>query len=293
MKEMMSNKKTILILVLPGILLMLAGIIAPIILSVAYSLTDMHGGVPGQFIGLTNYIQLFTKDGEFWISILHAIILALCYILLQHPLCMLFAIMLDKIGGKGEKVFRVMLFIPCVISVMVTSKMWINILNPTFGMLAKLLKSIGLSAWVTDWLSNPNTVLPAIIFIVMWQGFGNGMLIYYAGYKGVSEELLEAASLDGATGLKRFFHVTLPQMMPVVKVNMTLAIISAFKQMETVYLITNGGPGNRSQFIANYLYSVAFKNTQYGYANAISVVFIVICMTVTLIYNGAVNRAEG
>ena len=288
----MTDKKTILILVLPGILLMLAGIIAPIILSVAYSMTDMHGGVAGQFVGLSNYIQLFSGDSEFWVSILHAIILALSYILLQHPLCMLFAILLDKIGGKWEKIFRVMLFMPCVISVMVTSKMWINILNPTFGMLAKLLKGLGLSAWITDWLSNPGTVLPAIIFIVMWQGFGNGMLIYYAGYKGVSEELLEAASLDGAVGLKRFFYVTLPQMMPVVKVNMTLAIISAFKQMETVYLITNGGPGNRSQFIANYLYSVAFKNSQYGYANAISVVFIVICMAVTLAYNGAVNKAE-
>jgi raffinose/stachyose/melibiose transport system permease protein len=119
----------------------------------------------------------------------------------------------------------------------------------------------------------------------MWQGFGWGMLIYYAGLKGIPEEMYEAAEIDGADGIKLYTRITLPLIQPVIRVNVTLAVISALKQMETIYLTTNGGPGNSSQFLANYLYIKAFTSYQYGYGNAISVLFVVVCLLVTFILN--------
>lgn len=171
--------------------------------------------------------------------------------------------------------------------------MWINILNPTFGMLNKVLKTVGLSSICQNWLSDPDYVLGCIIFIVMWQGFGYGMLIYYAGVKGISSDINEACAIDGARGFSKFFRVTFPLLMPVIIVNVTLALISALKEMEIIYLITDGGPGDSSQFVANYLYQMAFRNYKYGYANAISVIFVIICLLVTILYHRALRIGQG
>lgn len=289
MDKVLGNRRMIFLLVLPGVLLMFAGVVFPIIMSGYLSMTNMQGGSQATYVGFANYIKIFTNDQTFWVSLLHAIITGFALMLIQHPICMAFALALDRIGGKAEKTFRILFFVPCVISVMVTSKMWMNILNSTFGLFNKVLREVGLGALATDWLSNPNTVLACIIFIIMWQGFGNGMLIYYAGVKGISPDVNEAAELDGARGLRKFFSITFPMLLPVIKVNVTLAMISALKQMETVYLITDGGPGNKSQFVANYLYQQAFRNYKYGYANAISVLFVIICLLATFIYNRAIK----
>ncbi|MDO5407879.1 MAG: sugar ABC transporter permease [Eubacteriales bacterium] len=292
MNRIMSDKRMIACLVVPGLLVIFAGIVFPITMSVYLSLTDQQGGAAVEFIGLENYVQIFKADKTFWRSIFHSLLLAIGLICVQHPACILFAILLDKIGGRAEKVFRILLFIPCIISIMVTSKMWINILNPTFGMLNKILQAVGLSALCKNWLSDPNYVLWCIIFIVMWQGFGYGMLIYYAGVKGISSDINEACAIDGAQGWKKFLYVTFPLLIPVITVNVTLAIISALKEMEIIYLITDGGPGTCSQFVANYLYQIAFRNYQYGYANAISVVFVIICLFVTILYNMALKARD-
>jgi raffinose/stachyose/melibiose transport system permease protein len=118
------------------------------------------------------------------------------------------------------------------------------------------------------------------------------MLIYYAGLKNIAPELYEAASIDGCSGKGMFLRITLPLMRPVIQVNVTLAIISALKQMETVYLLTNGGPGNETQFLGNYLYKQAFNAFRYGYGNAISVVFIIVCLGATLILNQVFRDKE-
>ena len=111
------------------------------------------------------------------------------------------------------------------------------------------------------------------------------MLIYYTGIKNIDPVVYEAAKIDGATEGQAFLHITLPLMKPVIKYNVTLAVISALKQMETVYLLTNGGPGNETQFLGTYLYKQAFGSFKYGYGNAISVVFIAICLLSTVILN--------
>ena len=285
MDTLLKNKKTILLLVLPGLCIFVFAVILPIILSIYYGMTEWSGIGNPIFIGMANYKEIIFHDKTFWISLRNALILGLAFVFIQHPVCLLFAILLDRIGGKMERVFKTIFFIPCVISIVVTSKMWVSIYDPQYGILNKLLDVLHLSNLKQQWLGDPKFSLVSIIIILMWQGFGWGMLIYHAGLKSIPNQLYEAAKIDGAGGFKMFKKITYPLMKPIIRINVTLAIISALKQMETVYLTTNGGPGNSSQFLANYLYIKAFNSYEYGYGNAISVLFVIICLICMLCLN--------
>lgn len=286
MHKVLSNKTAIFLFVAPGVILFILTFLAPIILSGYYSFTDTLGpGTNVTMVGFDNYKNLLLHDERFWISLRNAILLGLGFIVIQHPICILFAIWLDRIGGKAEKIFRTIFFIPCVISVVVISKMWLSVLDPTFGIFNKVLDMVGLSSWQHVWLGETSTALGSMLFILIWAGFGWGLLFYYAGIKGIPEDLYEAAKLDGASGFKLHLRITVPLLSPVIAVQVTLAMITALKQMEMVFLTTNGGPGDSTQFLAVYLYNKAFSASQYGYANAISILFVVVCLLFTYLSN--------
>ena len=289
MKKLYSNKWVILSLVLPGLCLFVFAILAPICLSVYYGFTNYSGMGSYQFVGWENYKNLF-HDAAFGTSLRNSLLLAIGFIFIQHPLAMIVAAVLDKLGGKGENFFRCVYFIPNVISVAVIAYLWKFIYNPDFGLLNNIIKAFGGKGDI-NWF-NYDTAIWAVLIVLIWHGFGWGMLIYYTGIKNIDPVLYEAAAIDGATQIQTFFKITLPQMKPVIQVNVTMAVISALKQMETVYLLTNGGPGNSTQFAANYLYQQAFKAYKYGYGNAIGVVFIIICLLVTVILNKIFEERE-
>lgn len=282
MKKLYGNKLVILSLVLPGLLLFVFAILAPICLSVYYGFTDYSGMGTADFIGLANYKELL-YDKAFAISLRNSLLLAIGFICVQHPLAMIVAAVLDKLGGKGENFFRCVYFIPNVISVAVIAYLWKFIYNPDFGLLNNIIKAFGGKGDI-NWFST-DTAIWSVLIVLIWHGFGWGMLIYYTGIKNIDPTLYEAAAIDGASQTQTFLRITLPLMKPVIQVNVTMAVISALKQMETVYLLTNGGPGNSTQFAANYLYQQAFKAFKYGYGNAIGVVFIIICLIVTVLLN--------
>lgn len=291
MKKLYSNKLVILSLVLPGLLLFVFAILAPICLSVYYGFTDYSGMGSYDFIGLENYKQL-AHDSVFWNSLKNSLRLAIGFICIQHPLALITAAILEKLGGKAEGIFRCVYFIPNVISVAVIAYLWKFIYNPDFGLLNNIIKAFG-GKGDTNWFSNDMAIWSALI-VLIWHGFGWGMLIYYSGIKNIDPVLYEAAAIDGANQRQTFLKITLPLVKPVIQVNVTMAVISALKQMETVYLLTNGGPGNSTRFTANYLYQQAFKAFRYGYGNAIGVVFIVICLVMTVLMNKIFEEpAEG
>ncbi len=289
MKKLYSNKWVILSLVLPGLFLFVFAILAPICLSVYYGFTNYSGMGSYQFVGWENYKNLF-HDAAFGTSLRNSLLLAIGFIFIQHPLAIIVAAVLDKLGGKEENFFRCVYFIPNVISVAVIAYLWKFIYNPDFGLLNNIIKAFGGKGDI-NWF-NYDTAIWAVLIVLIWHGFGWGMLIYYTGIKNIDPVLYEAAAIDGATQIQTFFKITLPQMKPVIQVNVTMAVISALKQMETVYLLTNGGPGNSTQFAANYLYQQAFKAYKYGYGNAIGVVFVIICLLVTVILNKIFEERE-
>lgn len=283
MKKLYSDKKVIFSLVAPGLLVFFVAILAPILLSVYYGFTDFSGMGSYHFVGLENYKTLM-KDPVFWTALRNSLFLAIGFICIQHPLAMLVAVKLDKLQGKAEGIFRCIYFIPNVISVAVIAYLWKFIYNPNFGLIQKILDVFGYEGKPVNLLGS-GTAIWAVLVVLVWHGFGWGMLIYYTGVKNIDPVMYEAAAIDGATGAKTFFHITLPLMKPVIQVNVTMAIISALKQMETVYLLTSGGPGNETQFMASYLYKQAFSSFKYGYGNAISVIFIIICLIATVVMN--------
>lgn len=282
MKKLYSNKAVIISLVLPGILVFMFAIFLPICMSVYYGFTDYSGMGKAEFIGLENYKNLF-HDAAFGRSLLNSLLLAIGFIVIQHPLAIITAAVLDKLQGKAEGFFRCVYFIPNVISVAVIAYLWKFIYNPDFGLLNNILYAFGYQGTV-NFFSTENAIW-SVLVVLIWHGFGWGMLIYYTGIKNIDPVLYEAASIDGATTSQTFLQITLPLMKPVIQINVTMAVISALKQMETVYLLTNGGPGNSTQFAANYLYQQAFKAFKYGYGNAIGVIFIIICLAATIFLN--------
>lgn len=289
MNKAYSNKWVITSLVLPGLILFVFAILAPICLSVYYGFTDFSGLGAFHFIGLDNYKEMF-HDEAFWMSLRNSLFLAIGFICIQHPLAIITAYILDRLGKRAEGFFRCVYFLPNVISVAVIAYLWRFIYNPSFGLLNNIIKAFG-GAGTVNWLGSGRAIW-SVLVVLVWHGFGWGMLIYYTGIKNIDPNLYEAASLDGADDTTTFLRITLPLMRPVIQVNVTLAIISALKQMETVYLLTNGGPGSETQFLANYLYKQAFSSFRYGYGNAISVIFVLICIVVNIILNRVFRDKE-
>lgn len=276
MTKLFGNKWAIFLMVLPGLLFLLFAMVVPVILSFYYGMTDWSGIGAMRYIGFANYADIF-KDGAFWISLKNAFLLTIVTIFLQNPFAIIVGIMLLNCR-KGERWFRTIYFIPAVISIVVTTKLWVNILNPNYGLFNKFMNLIGLGFLKINWLSDLHTAIWSVILIVIWQGLGWAILFYYAGLVGIPKELQESARIDGASGIKLYTRVVLPLMTPVITSTVIIALISCLKQMETVYLSTGGGPGDVTQFLANYLYTQAFVASKYGYGNALSVVFVIICV---------------
>ncbi len=269
---------------------MLFAIVAPILLSVYYSMTIWAGFGKMTFVGLKNFGDVLFADSTFWRSVLNAIILALVTIFIQNPIAFIIAASLRRIG-KGSRTFRTIYFIPAILTVVVITKLWVSIFNPNYGLLNKLLHDIGFKSVSIAWLSNPSTALGAVIFIMIWWGFGWALLFYYSGLMTMPKEIEEAAIIDGANPLQMYTRVVIPYIMPVIQAVLIIDVISSLKQMEVIYLSTNGAPGDASQFVANYLYTKAFTYSQYGYGSAVSVVFVVVALVLTLITRRLTNQS--
>ena len=181
---------------------------------------------------------------------------------------------------------------PAVLSLVIVAKLWVSILNPTYGILNKLLAAVGLKALAVSWLSNPHTALPAVIFIIVWQGFGWALLFYYAGLMTVPRDIEEAARVDGASWFQTYTLVVIPYLYPVISAVVIIDVISSMKQMELIFLSTGGGPGSLTQFVSVYLYQKAFVAGEYGYGNALSVIFVVISVGLTLVIQRAMRTED-
>lgn len=291
MHKLMSDKKTIFLLVAPGFLLFLFMVFVPVVMSGYYGSTDWNGMSDYKFVGLENYVNVM-KDEIFWRSLWHALLLALTTVLLQHPVAILLAILLTH-TGRWEKLFRTIYFIPAVISVVVVAKLWQAIYQPSFGFMNKFLEAVGLDSLKHDWLGDPNTAIWAIIVTVMWQGFGYALLLYYAGLQSIPREIHEAGMIDGASSFTLYTKIIIPLLAPMMRVAITIAVITCLKQMETVFLMTGGGPFDSTQFLGNYLYKAAFSSSLYGYGNAISILFVIFCLILTIILNKVLKRDVG
>ncbi|MFD1954994.1 carbohydrate ABC transporter permease [Paenibacillus thailandensis] len=279
MDKVMSNKKIIALYVLPSLLLILAIVYIPIVLTGYYGLNEWNGIGSMKFIGFDNYATLI-QDSMFWESAGHSLLLAVFSAL--SLIVYLIVAMLLSAKLKGANLFRKIYLIPMLLSSVAIAQLWLKIFHPTNGVLNSVLESIGI-ANPPAWLAEPSIVLYALFIPILWQYAGFYILIYYAALKNIPSSLEEAAKIDGANALQIAYKIKLPLAMEVIKVTIVLAVVGSLKYFDLIFVMTGGGPNGASEVMASYMYREAFKSYDFGYASAIGFFLLVICLVATWI----------
>lgn len=257
----------------------------PIIQSFYLSFTEYSLLEAPTWTGLDNYANIFKNDTDFTTSLKVTFIFVLFSVPLKLFFSLMVAIMLNK-NVKGMNLYRTAIYFPSLIGGSIAvSALWRNMFNLN-GYFNHVLAWFGIEG--VGWITNPHTSLGTLILLNTWQ-FGSTMVIFLAGLKQIPNELYESASVDGATGIRKFFHITLPMLSPVMFFNLVLGIIGSFQMFTSAFIITQGGPINSTYMYALFLYDKAFKHYQMGYASALAWILLVIVALMTAI-NFLVSR---
>ncbi len=252
--------------------------VGPMIASVYLSLTDYPLLQGPTFNGIDNYKQLFTDE-----LILQSLKVTTIYSFVSIPLHLvvgfLIALLLNQ-NVRGLSLWRVIYYLPAVVSGVAVAYLWQWILNSDFGLANWVLSMVGIDG--PNWLIDPNWALSALILMSLW-GVGGGMLIYLAGLQGIPTSLYEAAEIDGANFWQKFWIITIPMMSPVLFFLLVIGIIGALQTFTQAYIITNGGPDDATLFFMLHLYRNAFQYLKMGYAAAMAWVLFAYIMLLTLL----------
>ena len=267
----------------PAVVLLLVFFVVPVALMFGLAFTNARliSPRPAELTGLDNFTSLY-GDSLFWASLRNTAYFAVVVVPVQAGLALVLA-MLVNAKVRGRNFFRTVYFIPVVTSMVVVSLLWRFIYEPD-GLLNQLIRAVSFGAWQgTDWLNNPSTAMPAIMLMSIWQAVGFHMVIWLAGLQTIPADLYEAAGLDGAGTWQRFRYVTWPGLRATrtfILVTITIAALSLFAQIE---IMTNGGPLDSSSTVVFQAVRAGYRQQQTAYASAISLVFFVIVLSVSLV----------
>ena len=267
------------ICVVPAVLFILIEIYIPFIMTFYYSLTNWNGvSSRVKFIGLKNFIDIFRGDSYFNSALLFTLKYTVLFVVIVNVLALLLAVALDK-KLRSTNVLRAVFFIPYIMSLVVVGFVWKFILGNGFTSLYEITK---LGIFNMDWLGNSNLAFFSVLFVSIWQAVGFYMVIYIAGLQSVPKDLLEAATVDGAGPVKKFFRVTLPMLMPSVTVCVFMALTNAVKLYDVIVSLTAAGPAGSTASITYDIYREEFQNNNYGYGTAKALVLFVIIAVITI-----------
>jgi raffinose/stachyose/melibiose transport system permease protein len=282
MNRLYKNKLAILLFLLPALILFVGIIIVPIIMSVYYSLQDWNGFTDMKFIGLQNYIELFTNTAvNFPQALLNAVLFAVASVAVQLPLSLTLALLLAK-KRRGSRFFLSVYFIPVLLSTVVIGQLWLKVYNPDYGIINIALKAFGLGAWEKVWLDK-STALISTFIPILWQYTGYHMLLMYAGIHSVPAEMQEAALIDGASEWQINFKLIIPMIRPVLRVCIMISVTGSLKVFDLIYILTNGGPAHATEVPSTLLVKMLFLRNQYGLGSAIAVLLIFLCFLFAII----------
>ena len=266
---------------LPAITVYLVFVIRPLLLTVQYSFYDWNGIGAATWIGLDNYVRLFT-DSELFGTIVHAFELILFFSFVPVLLGLAVAATIRRIAqSRLAVVARTVLFLPQVIPLVAAGIMWTWLLSTT-GLINQLLSAIGLESVTRAWLGDFSTALPAVGVIGAWVQIGLCTLLLLAGMSKIDESLYEAARLDGAGPLREFRSITLPSLRQEIGVCLTVTVISALASFDIIYVSTQGGPGNATMVPGLEIYYLAFAEREVGMASALAVALTVLVLLCVL-----------
>ena len=275
---------TAFFMLLPSVFLLITMSVYPFFWLFRYVFYDFNG-FKAYYTGSKNFMRMLS-DETFWRSVLHTFEYAGLKLIIIIPLSLLLAVLLNqKLRGTG--LFRGIYFMPTVISAAIYSLIFGFIFAVYNGVLNASLHKIGIINAPIDWLGNTGIVMISIVIVAVWGGFGNYMILFISGMTSIPEEIYESSKIDGADGVQTFLRITLPMLSPVLKVILMLAITTAFKDYQSILVLTDGGPNNRSHVMFSYIYKLIFSSSttpQIGYATMLSIVAALIIGLITAVY---------
>ncbi|WZL80426.1 sugar ABC transporter permease [Vallitaleaceae bacterium 9-2] len=252
----------------------------PIVASFVLSFTSWDGFGELEFIGIDNFVKLFSDD-IFRVSMWNTLVFTLVSVPVTLIIALAVAILLNK-GIKGIKIVRAAFFLPYITAAIAVAVVWQLLYHPTLGPINQFLMTIGVDN-PPKWLSATSTAMASVIIMYIWKMIGYYMIIFLAGLQGVPKQLYEAAQIDGANAWEKFTNVTLPMLSPVVFFTLIIALINSFKVFTEIYALTGGGPGHSTNVLVYNIYVEAFQKYNLGYASAMSYVLAIIIVTITII----------
>lgn len=274
----MKHEKVGFFFVLPWLAGFIIFTLAPMIAAAYISLTDWSIVGNANFTGFSNYINLFNSNDFYhsmWVTVRYAVIAVPLIIATS----MTYAVLLDR-GFKGVGVFRVIYYMPAIVSGVAVAIVFRWILDPNYGLINSILSILKIKG--PDWLFDPNWVLPSYLIMAVW-GAGGSILTYMAALKDIPQDLYGSAMIDGANAWQKVRHITVPLMTPIIFYNLILGIIGAFRKFTDAYVL--GGAGREGDFVMVNLYSEAFAHYRMGYATALAWVLFAIILTLTIVVN--------
>lgn len=274
----LSRTAMMSLMLAPSLILMAVFLIYPLFSSFQLSMLDWNGlGNPSNFVGLANWRHL-ANDPVFWKALANNAQLGLFSVLIQLPIALALAILLDK-AGRGSRLLKILYFLPLLMSSVAIGFLFKNIYDPNFGPLNAALQAFGLDMFAKDWLGDTEYALMATIAVICWQNIPFYMILFMAGLSSLPGELVEAAVLDGASPRTIFWRIKLPHLRGTLRTAVLLSILGSLRYFDLVYVMTGGGPESSSELMATYMYRTVFNSFQLGYGSTIaSAMFVIVAM---------------
>ena len=274
------NRRKAYLFLLPNFLGFIVFTLIPVAMALFYSFTNYDGNKKMDFVGLDNFIKLFS-DSSFVISLQNTIIYTIVTVPLIIVLSLLVSVLMNN-GVKGAPVYRAIMLFPHIASIVAVTVVWQFLYNAKSGPINQILRSIGI-ANPPSWLSDKKTALLAVMIMIIWKGIGYYMITYLAGLRGIPKDQYEAATVDGANAWEKLIYVTVPNLRPVTFYATIMCIINSFQVFTPIYVMTKGGPGRATSVLVLKIYEDAFVNYKFGYASAEAMILFLLILVVTLI----------
>ncbi len=280
-------------MLLPSFIMFIGLTVYPILWALRFVLYDYDGITKPVFVGLENIIRVITRDPIWWKSVLNTFKFAFFKLIVEIPLALVLAALLRG-NLKGKGFFRGLYFMPSVLSAAVITFVFTFILSPQNGFLNQILLKIGVISEPVNWLS-ANSAFFWVVFMSIWQVFGHTCILLLSGMMNIPEDIYESASIDGATKIQQFFHMTLPMLAPVFKTILMLSITGSLGAFDTIFILTGGGPNHATDVMAINIYNQFFAGDTrpaYGYGATLGVFSSIIIGMVTIVYRAVTAKID-
>jgi raffinose/stachyose/melibiose transport system permease protein len=277
-----SQWLVITVFLAPAVLLLAIFLLYPLVSSLRLSLVDWTGlGTHSRFVGLANWAHL-AQDTVFWRSLWNNVLLAITSIVIELPISLALAVLLEK-AGRGSRILKILYFLPLLMSSVAIGVLFKNVYDPNFGPLNVALHAIGLDSFAQDWLGDTRFSLASTIAVICWQNVPFYMILFLAGLSSMPAELNEAARLDGASEWTIFWRIKLPHLQGAIRTAVLLSVLGSLRYFDLIYVMTGGGPEGSSELMATYMYRTVFSSFQLGYGSTIgSAMFIIVSLVAAI-----------